>query len=262
MGVRRNGSHKYWDVIMQGIERILVLNVPVDVLTMEKAVDCVCEHSKKHDRVSVVVAVNPEKSFAMQQSDEIRELIENADLVIPDGIGIVFGARILHGRQLGRVPGADLMQEICKVSSDRDIRIYIYGAKEEVNARAVAKLRERHPDIQIVGRRNGYVRDNEMEGLIQEMNDSHADIVFLALGSPRQERWMNTYGPKLNVGVCMGIGGTLDTIAGTVKRAPVFMQKIHLEWFYRLVKQPSRLWRTRLLFLFAVKVIWKKMVSC
>jgi len=244
---------------MQGIERIQVLNVPVDTLTMEKAIDCACHLAKDRGKVSTIVAVNPEKSYAMHQSHEIQDFIQNADLVIPDGIGIVIASRILHGSRLSRVPGADLMQEICRVSGERGIRIFIYGATEEVNTGAVAKLRERYPDILIVGRRNGFVKETEMEGLVQEINDSNADILFLALGSPRQERWMNTYGPKLNVGVCMGIGGTLDTITGTVKRAPKFMQKIHLEWFYRLVKQPSRLWRNRLLFLFGNKVLLCKL---
>lgn len=242
----------------QKIERIRVLNVPVDVLTMDMAINRVCEMAKNHEKTGYVVAVNPEKSFAMQQSEEIRDFIENADVIIPDGIGIVFGARILNGRKLGRVPGADLMQEICKASGERNVRIFIYGAKEEVNAGAVEKLRQRHSDIQIVGRRNGYVREEEMDDLVREINDSGADIVFLALGSPRQERWMNDYGPKLNSGACMGIGGTLDTITGTVKRAPVFMQKIHLEWFYRLIKQPSRIWRNRLVFLFGFKVLTAK----
>jgi N-acetylglucosaminyldiphosphoundecaprenol N-acetyl-beta-D-mannosaminyltransferase len=243
---------------MQGIERIQVLNVPVDVLTMEKAVECACQLAKDHSATSSIVAVNPEKSFAMRQSEEIREFIENADLVIPDGIGIVFGAKILLGRKMERVPGADLMQEICRVSGKRNVNIFIYGAKEEVNAGAVEKLRKRHPDIQIVGRRNGYVKDNEMEELIHEINTSKADIVFLALGSPRQERWMNIYGSQLNVGACMGIGGTLDTITGTVKRATKWIQKIHLEWLDRFIKQPSRFRRTLVKLHFAGRVLWGK----
>jgi len=244
---------------MQGIERIEVLNVPVDVLTMAKAVESVCYLAKDHRKVSTIVAVNPEKSYAMLQSDEIRDFILNADLVISDGIGIVWGARILRGTRLSRVTGADLMQEICRISGEQGIKIFIYGAKEEVNAGAVAKLHECYPDIHIVGNRNGFVPEHEMEQLVQEINDSCADILFLALGSPRQERWMSRYGQKLNVGACMGIGGTLDTITGKVKRAPKFIQEIHMEWLYRLVKQPWRLWRTRLKFWFGMKVIWKRL---
>ena len=244
--------------MMQNIERIRVLNVPVDVLTMENAVEYACCSAKDRGKVSSIVAVNPEKSFAMQQFEEIRVFIENADLVIPDGIGIVFGAKILHGRKMERVPGADLMQEICRVSGQRKIRIFVFGAKEEVNAGAVEKLRVRFPDIQIAGRRNGYIGENEMEGLIREINDSNADLVFIALGSPRQERWINMYASKLNVGACMGIGGTLDTITGNVKRAPKFMQNIHLEWFYRLVKQPARFWRNRLVFIFGIRILFVK----
>ncbi len=167
---------------------------------------------------------------------------------------MVLATKILFGRRLERVPGADLMQTICAESGKRNVKIFIYGAKEEVNAKAVEKLRERHPDIQIVGRRNGYVRPEDVSGLILSIKESNADVLFLALGSPKQERWMKEFGPQCGVGVCMGIGGTLDTITGKVKRAPKFFQRIHLEWFYRLAKQPSRFWRQRRIFLFGFQV--------
>ncbi|MDO4585856.1 MAG: WecB/TagA/CpsF family glycosyltransferase [Planctomycetia bacterium] len=250
---------------MKNVERLRVLNAPVDVLTMNKAIDCACELAKDHSNISYIVAVNPEKTYAMKESEVIRDFIEKADLVIPDGIGIVFGAKMLCNRRLERVAGADLMQEICRVSGEQNLKIFIYGAKEEVNAGAVQKLQERHSNIQIVGRANGFVKAENMNELVERINASQADILFLALGSPKQENWMNEYGPKLNVGACMGIGGTLDTIVGTVKRAPDFYQKIHLEWFYRLAKQPSRFWRQRRVFFFGFAVLAakiKKITMC
>lgn len=243
---------------MENIERLRILNAPVDVLTMDKAIDSACKLAKDHSNISYIVAINPEKTFAMKENQEIRDFIEKADLVIPDGIGIVFGAKMLCGRRLERVPGADLMQELCRVSGQCDLKIFIYGAKEEVNAGSVEKLRERHPDIQIVGRQNGFSKEENMNDLVKRINDSQADIVFLALGSPKQERWMNEFGFQLQVGACMGIGGTLDTIVGKVKRAPLFYQKYCLEWFYRLAKQPSRFWRQRRVFYFAFAVFVAK----
>ena len=243
---------------MEGIERLRVLNAPVDVLTMESAINAACGMAKDHSSTQSIVAMNPEKTFAMKKSGEIRDFIENADLVIPDGIGMVLAAKILYGRRFDRVPGADLMQAICAESGKRGVKIFIYGAKEEVNAGAVEKLRERHPDIEIVGRRNGYVKPEEMDGLIDQINASGADVLFLALGSPKQERWIRENAPRLDVGLCMGVGGTLDTITGTVKRAPVLWQRMRAEWLYRFIRQPSRVWRSRRIFLFGWNVLMAK----
>lgn len=246
---------------MHNIERLRILNAPVDMLDMDTAINAACKLAKDHSQTSYIVAMNPEKTFAMKGNAEIRDFIEKADLVIPDGIGMVLAVRILYGRKMERVPGADLMQLICAESGKRNVKIFIYGAKEEVNGGSVIKLRERFPDIQIVGRQNGFVKANEMDQLVQEINDSQADILFLALGSPKQERWMNKYGSRIDVGVCMGIGGTLDTIVGTVKRAPIFWQRYYLEWFYRLMKQPFRFWRQRRIFIFAWNVIKYKLLN-
>ena len=147
----------------------------------------------------------------------------------------------LKGLRAERVPGADLMQEICALAERRGFRIFIYGAKEDVNRGAVDRLRERHPAIRIVGRANGFVTEEQMDALVEEINASKAQVLFVALGSPRQEEWMFKYLHRLEtVRVCQGIGGTLDTIVGTVKRAPPFMQRCNLEWVYRLIQQPSR----------------------
>lgn len=240
------------------IERIRILNAPADVLTMETAVDEACRLAKDHSRVHTIVAINPEKTFAMKKSDEVRDFIENADLIIADGVGIVFGARILYGKKFQRVPGADLMQNICAESGKRGVKIFLYGSEEKVNAGAAAKLAERYPDIQIVGRCNGYVKPEENDSLIRSINDSGADILFLALGSPKQERWVRDNSSHLNVGVCMGIGGTLDTITGAVKRAPNWWQLHGLEWLYRSLRQPKRFWRSRRIFLFGIQVVCKK----
>lgn len=151
------------------------------------------------------------------------------------------------------------MQNICARSARKGHKLFIYGASEEVNKGAVAELERRYPGINIVGRANGYIKDEDMEGLVESINQSGADILFVALGSPRQERWMQAHLPNLRVKLCQGIGGTLDTITGRVARAPKAFQAVGLEWFYRLLKQPSRAKRQSKLLIFIWEVLLAKL---
>jgi N-acetylglucosaminyldiphosphoundecaprenol N-acetyl-beta-D-mannosaminyltransferase len=137
--------------------------------------------------------------------------------------------------------------------------VFIYGAREEVSDKAVRELQLRYPALQIVGRANGYVSSDDMPALIERINESGAQVLFLALGSPRQENWFVKHAGQLRtVRVCQGIGGTLDTIAGNVKRAPRFWCRMNLEWFYRLMAEPKRLTRQWVLPIFAFKVFRRK----
>ncbi|MFO7972440.1 MAG: WecB/TagA/CpsF family glycosyltransferase [Desulfobacterales bacterium] len=201
------------------------------------------------------MAVNPEKVMAARKMPFLEKMFEHAALLIPDGIGIVIGMRWIHGAKAERLAGADLMQRLCEESADKGHKIFIYGSRESVNKKAVKILEKRYSGINIVGRSNGYVSQAQMTGLVEKINQSGADILFVALGSPRQEEWIDRHLAKLNVKVCQGIGGTLDTIAGEVKRAPVLFQKMNLEWFYRLVVDPKRIQRQYLLPVFMMKMI-------
>lgn len=224
-------------------KRIHVLDTAVDCINITDALKYVDQHIRTGNKAGTILAVNPEKIYALRQSRFLRDFFTKAAILIPDGIGIVFAMRI-KGYRLERVAGADLMQQICAQAENRGYRIFIYGATEGVNRGAVERLRERHPAIKIVGRANGYVKDEDMGALVTQINESKAEILFVALGSPRQEEWMSKYLDQLeSVKICQGIGGTLDTIVGTVKRAPLFMQRLNLEWFYRLLQQPTRVRR-------------------
>ena len=148
------------------------------------------------------------------------------------------------------------MQEICTLSAQRGYRIFIYGAKEEVNQEAVKILRTRLPGLQIVGRCNGYWPQDRMDELVEQINSSRAEILFLALGSPKQEKWFVQYKDTLiNIRVCQGIGGTLDVITGNVKRAPDMFCKFGLEWLYRLLSEPKRWKRQMVLPVFVWRVL-------
>jgi N-acetylglucosaminyldiphosphoundecaprenol N-acetyl-beta-D-mannosaminyltransferase len=240
------------------IERVRVLGIPVDRVDMPGALAFVDSAVENGYSRSYILAVNPEKIITLQKNNGLKQTFEKASLLIPDGIGVVVAMRWLYGFSVNRVPGADLMLNICSEASKNGHKIFIFGSKENVNKEATEKLRYMYPGIQIVGRCNGYVADERMDELINNINKSEADILFIALGSPKQEEWIQKYLPKVTVKICQGIGGTLDTITGNVERAPLFMQKLGLEWLYRLIKEPKRIRRQIFLPVFVFKVLKEK----
>lgn len=226
--------------------RLPVLNLWVDPVDMPGALACVAEFVETGNRVHSIFAVNPEKNFSVPTDPILYKAFQQADLLIPDGIGVVLAARLLYGIRLSRVPGVELMENLCRLAAGRNYGVFLYGAREEVNHAAALELTRRYPGLRIAGRSHGYVNEADMSELVRRINASGARILFLALGSPKQERWLATWGPSLTtVRVCQGVGGTLDTIAGTVRRAPIFWCNMGLEWFYRLMTEPSR-WRRQL----------------
>jgi N-acetylglucosaminyldiphosphoundecaprenol N-acetyl-beta-D-mannosaminyltransferase len=239
-------------------KRIEVLGVPVDCVNMSQSLECV-DHMMAGNKAEAVIAVNPEKVIKAQGSPVLLARLRQAGLLIPDGIGLVVAARVLGLGRMERVPGSELMPAICERAARKGYRIFLYGAAPDVNRKAREVLAERYPGIQIAGGRDGYVKDDEMPNLVEEINASGAQILFVALGSPRQELWMEKYLPQLNVKVCQGVGGTFDVIAGKVKRAPLIFRKMQLEWFYRLASQPKRLLRQTALPKFVSQVIRKKL---
>lgn len=243
---------------MNKIERVRVLGIPVDVVDMETSISKIDDWISSDFRGNYICAVNPEKVDILRKNDQLKSIFEKASLLIPDGIGVVMAIRLLYGKKIGRVPGSDLMPRLCAESVKKGYKIFIYGSKEEVSRQAVESLQQKHPGIRIVGRCNGFLKENEMPDLINRINRSEADILFVALGSPKQEIWMKNYLPQLKVKICQGVGGTLDTITGNVKRAPVFFQKMGLEWFFRLLREPSRISRQMILPKFALQVLKEK----
>jgi len=240
-------------------DRLNILNIWVDPLNREKALARVESFLETGDRPHSVFAANPEKNFSVPKDPVLYKTYKEADLLLPDGIGIVLAARVLHGARLTRVPGSEFIYDICQLAAQKGYGIFIYGAKEEVNRDSAEKLQKRYPNMNIAGRSNGYVKEADMDELIDKINRSRAQILFLALGSPKQEKWFATHKAALKtVRVCQGVGGTLDTIAETVKRAPEFWQRLSLEWFYRLISEPKRIKRQKVLPLFAAMVLLEK----
>lgn len=242
------------------IDRLDILGVPVDVVNMSQAVDFVDHIIKTNDKAEII-AVNPEKVIKANSDSVLKARLISAKLLIADGIGVVLAARILRNVKMERVPGSELMPEICNLSMKKGYKIFLYGAKSEVVHRAADVLRSRYWGLNIVGIQDGYLAESDETKLINEINISGAHILFLALGSPKQEMWIDKNMSRLNINICQGVGGTFDVIAGNVRRAPLFFRRIHLEWFYRLISNPKRLFRQTALPVFVFSLLKEKLLK-
>jgi len=210
---------------------------------------------------ATVFAVNPEKVMRARGNDALRECLASATLLIPDGIGVVWAVRALGLGRMARVPGSEFMPNLCARAAEKGYGVFLYGARPEVNEAAAAALAGRYPDLRIVGRQHGYMPEAETPALIRRINESGADILFVALGSPRQEDWMRQHRDSLGVKLCQGVGGTFDVLAGRVDRAPPLFLKLNLEWLYRLMREPRRLFRQTALVAFAARVLAAKLTG-
>ena len=240
--------------------RVDILDVPVDCVDMRRALEFVDWMIRSKER-GAVIAVNPEKVIKAREVPLLRQALQHARLLLPDGIGVVVAARILGLCQLDRVPGSELMPRICELAAQKGYRIFLFGASKNVNQKVSRSLAERYPGLEIVGAQDGYVEEQDMPRLIKSINQSGAQILFVALGSPRQEYWMEKHLPDLDVNVCQGVGGTFDVIAGHVRRAPYIFRRMHLEWFYRLLSDPRRMRRQAVLPKFAFHVLRKRLMG-
>ncbi|TYR80143.1 WecB/TagA/CpsF family glycosyltransferase [Priestia megaterium] len=196
-----------------------------------------------HNKKSFIVAINPEKIMKAQHDESLRLLLNQATYQIPDGVGVILASKLKKGKIRERVTGIDMMLKLCEAAAQHHKKIFLYGAKPGIANEAKEKLEEMFPGIQIVGTLDGYEKD---EVIINEtINRSGAEIIFVALGSPRQENWIIKNKEHLTPSVYQGVGGSFDVISGRLNRAPVMFQKFGLEWLYRLIKEPWR-WKRQL----------------
>lgn len=239
------------------VTRVRILGVPMDCVTMAQAVVIADDMVREH-RPGGVFAINPEKIVTAGTDSGLLKALDDASLLIPDGVGAVVAARLGGVRNLARVSGADLMPELCALAALRGYPVFVYGGRPEVTPRAVKVLREAYPKLQVAGYQHGYLMPNEVEALPDKINASGARMLFVGLGSPQQELWIQATLPKLTtVAVCQGVGGTIDVLAGRVKRAPLAWRRAYLEWLYRLLSDPTRLRRFPRLLSFAWRV-WRE----
>lgn len=217
-----------------------VLGLPVDAVDMAGALSLLRTAIETH-RPAQVVTLNAEMAMLGLADPAFRTVVENAGLVVPDGAGVVWALR-RGGQPVGRLPGIELTQALLGLAESEGWGVYVLGASPEVNAGAVAEIVRRHPRLRLVGARDGYFTAETEDVILSSIRSAAPDILLVALGVPRQEHWIAQHQGALGVSVAIGVGGSLDVLAGKVQRAPVLMQRLNLEWLYRLLKEPWR-WR-------------------
>ncbi len=228
--------------IQQNKPRLNFFGALIDPLTMDetlKAVSGIIEQRKPTQHVVVNVA----KLVMMQKDAGLREVVNSCGLINADGQGIVWGAKLLGLSIPERVAGIDLFTHIVAQAPQKNYRLYFLGAREEVVTKVIKHFQSKYPDLSVAGYRNGYFKAEDEASIVDEIRNSKADALFVAMNSPQKEIFLNKYTAAMDVPFVMGVGGSFDVIAGVTKRAPVWMQKMGLEWFYRFLCEPGRMWR-------------------
>jgi N-acetylglucosaminyldiphosphoundecaprenol N-acetyl-beta-D-mannosaminyltransferase len=219
-----------------------VLGCQIDRVDMTETVAAV-DAAIAERRFCQHTAVNASIIVAMLDDPELARVVNDSDIVTADGESVVWAARLLGDPVPARVTGIDLMLETIELAERRGYGIYILGAREDVLERAVERLREQHPKLVIAGYQHGYFDRSEDERVVEDIRSSGAQILYVAITTPRKEYFLGHYGPQLNTPFVMGVGGSIDVVAGVARRAPRWMQRSGLEWFYRLIQEPRRLFR-------------------
>ena len=231
--------------------RVNILGIGFDKDTENKMLEKIGKMVKDKGQ-HYIVTPNPEIVMAAQEDKKLRRVLNKADLVIPDGVGIIWASRILYGiggKIFKRIAGVDLMEKICCLAARRGWSVFFLGARRGVAGKCARELRDRYPGLLVAGTYSGRAGPGYDRGIREKILDligeKKIDFLFVAYGGGRQERWIVRNLSKLPVKIAMGVGGSFDFISGRVKRAPKWMQEFGLEWFWRLVYQPWR-WRRQL----------------
>jgi len=216
-----------------------LLGVPVHPLSLSEAV-AFLEEAVARRQPATVVSLNGALLVRALREARVREAVCAATLVIPDGVGVLLAARILGTPLRHRVPGVDLAEALCAQVAERRRRVFLLGAAPGVAEAALERLQQRYPGLEAAGTAHGFYRPEEEAAVLARITQARPDVLLVALGAPRQEQWMQQHAPALGVPVVMGVGGTLDVLAGRTRRAPRWVQTVGLEWLYRMAREPWR----------------------
>jgi len=232
---------------------VTILGFPVNVFASPEDAT---EHIRwriSSSKKTFCAAANPEKLYRARRDPRLRDILLSADIRICDGVGLSIAAKLLYGERVPRCTGVDLFLTLAALAETEGWRIFLLGASPESNEGARRELGRRFPQLRIAGARHGFFSDSNQ--VVDEINASGAHLLFVAMGSPRQELWITEHRDALHTPFCMGVGGSLDVLAGTVKRAPALFRKTGTEWLFRLFSDPRRARRQVALPLFALDVL-------
>lgn len=238
-------------------DKVNILGVKVDKVNIEEASDIIINHINTSDNTISVFTPNSEIIMKGYKDEKFKDVLNSSQLLTADGIGVVYASKIVKNPIKERCAGYDLACRVCEKAKDNPLKLYLFGSKPGVCEMAKENIEKKYPGVSVVGLSDGYFDDEKEKKIICDINEKSPDILFVCLGAPKQENWIYNNKTTLNAKVCMGIGGSLDVFAGNVKRAPDFFVNHGLEWFYRLIKQPSRFVRMLELPRFALKVLIK-----
>ncbi|KUO51313.1 MAG: N-acetylmannosaminyltransferase [Desulfitibacter sp. BRH_c19] len=233
--------------------KVDILGCLVDRIDMDgalKKIEEFIQSGKPHH----IITLNAEIIHKAQSDPRLKEIIKEADLVTPDGSGVVWASNYLNAPVPERVTGIDLTLKLAEIAAKKGWTFYFYGGAPTVAETAAENLQKRYNGLKIVGTCHGYISETDKEKLLKDIKEKKPDILLVALGAPRQEFWIKDHQKELQVPVSIGIGGSLDVISGKAKRAPIFFQKAGLEWLYRLIKEPHRIGRMTSLPKFSIQV--------
>ena len=228
-------------------KKINFLDIPLDILTMDETVNKIDQAIISNKQVHHCV-INAGKVVKIQNDEILKESVINSDIINADGMSIVWSVRFLGYKIQERVAGIDLMENLIRLAHKKKYCCFFLGAKEEVVKNVVSYYSVKYSENIIAGFRDGYFDEKDEKDIIKKITASDADFLFVAITSPKKEIFLNKYKNELkNINLIMGVGGSFDVIAGKVKRAPKYMQDIGLEWFYRFIQEPKRMWRRYLI---------------
>ncbi len=238
------------------MKKVNILGVNIDKVTVSEACDAIFDMLEEN-RPHHIFTPNSEIIMKAYKDEEFKNILNSADLLTADGIGVVYASRFLQNPIKERAAGYDIACKVIEKIAKSGHKLFLLGGREGVGELASHNLSKKYPFIQIVGTHHGYFKAEDEPEIIRQINESRADIVFVCLGAPAQEKWIAKNSKKTNARVFMGVGGCLDVIAGEVERAPDKWCSLGLEWLYRLIKQPSRIFRMSALPKFVLTVVTK-----
>lgn len=224
------------------VAKSFFFKVRVDKVSMDDTLEA-CENFIRSRVPHQLVVINVAKMVKARADQKLRRIINDADWVGADGMPLVWLSKYLGDPIPGRVNGTDLMEKLVELAARQGYSIYFLGAKPEVVRKVVRVYTTKYPSLKVAGYRDGYFTPEQEEQVAEDISASHADIIFLAFGSPKKEKFVGQWLYKMNVPVVHGVGGSFDVVAGVTKRAPRWMQNWGLEWLYRFIQEPRRMWK-------------------
>lgn len=245
------------------MEKISIMGVRINNVSMDEVI-ITLENKIENNKQYIIYTPNTEFIMMCQKDREFLDLLNKSDINIPDGIGLIYASKLKKHPLKEKVAGFDLSVNLLKLANEKKLKLFVVGGKPGVAETAMKKVHEKYPNINIVGSQHGYFKgahlgefghDEELK-VIENINNAEPDILFVGFGAKKQEQWIEYNKSKIKAKIIIGNGGTLDGLAGNVKRAPEIFINLGLEWFYRLIQEPKRIKRQILLPIFMFKVIF------